>query len=224
MPDDQPDAHEADPAMGGGQAVHSDDLFEPRAAGHQDELDEGQVAAEQRRQLARGDEPAARIGRAGRARRGGATSPRSAARSGPGRPRSPGCAATSPGAVERRVDCRSSWSQAPRVAVDSERSLTVSPEFEPSAGQPAWDRPARSAGAPRNVRRHRRVGHLDPATVALDDPLGDRQAQPGASGRRAGRPPEPVEDTGQVLRPDPLALVLHRQDRSIPVVGREPRR
>ena len=43
------------------------------------------------------------------------------------------------------------------------------------------------------------IRDLDRAVVALDDPFRDRQPEPGAAGRRAGGPPEPIEDVRQVL-------------------------
>ena len=50
--EEQPDRRETQPAMGDRQAVHPEDLVEPRAARHEDELDEREIGAEQGRDLA----------------------------------------------------------------------------------------------------------------------------------------------------------------------------
>ena len=58
VPDEQPDRREADPAMGVGDAILAKDLIQPRAARHQDELDQDQVCPEQGADLAgRGEDP-----------------------------------------------------------------------------------------------------------------------------------------------------------------------
>ena len=50
--DDQPERREAEPAMGPGEAIHAEHLVEPRAARHEDELEQGQVGTEQAGHLA----------------------------------------------------------------------------------------------------------------------------------------------------------------------------
>ena len=58
----------------------------------------------------------------------------------------------------------------------------------------------------------RAVGGRDRAAVALDDPLGDREAEAGAARRARRRPPEPVEDARQVLGRMPRPVVVDGQD------------
>ena len=53
---DQPDGREADPTMGAGEPVHPERLVEPRDPGHEDELDEGKVRADEARGLPDRDE------------------------------------------------------------------------------------------------------------------------------------------------------------------------
>src|SRR5205814_3428294 len=59
--------------------------------------------------------------------------------------------------------------------------------------------------ARRSVRRR------DRAAMALGDPLRDREAEPGATRRRAGGTPEAIEHVRQVLGLDPGALVRDGQ-------------
>jgi hypothetical protein len=49
--------------------------------------------------------------------------------------------------------------------------------------------------------------------VSPDDPGGDREPKPGATRRRVGGTPEPIEDPRQVFVANPSSLVLDRQDR-----------
>ena len=51
--------------------------------------------------------------------------------------------------------------------------------------------------------------------MVLGDPLGDREAEPGAPGGRAGRPPEAVEHALAVLRPHTGAGILDGDARGI---------
>ena len=53
----------------------------------------------------------------------------------------------------------------------------------------------------------------DRPAVALDDPLGDGESQARAARGRIGRPPESIEDPGQIHGPHAPAVVIDRQDR-----------
>jgi thiamine biosynthesis lipoprotein len=55
------------------------------------------------------------------------------------------------------------------------------------------------------------VRDLDPAAMAVDDPGGDGEAEPGSPTRSAGRAVEPLEQVRQVLRPDPRTVVFNDQ-------------
>ena len=62
------------------------------------------------------------------------------------------------------------------------------------------------------------VEGIDPAAVHLDDPAGDGQAEPGATGRRIGGP-EPLEDAVSLLGRDAGAIVADVED---PVAAVDP--
>ena len=69
----------------------------------------------------------------------------------------------------------------------------------------AGGRPRLTAGASAGGRRTRApplasIGDGDPAAVALDDPVRDREAEPGPAAGRAGCPVEALEDVRHVLR------------------------
>src|SRR3989442_13067437 len=55
----------------------------------------------------------------------------------------------------------------------------------------------------------RTVAGEDRPAVALDDPGGDGQPQPGATLGRTRPTPEPVEDPRNVVRSKTLALLVH---------------
>ena len=57
---DQPDRREPEPTMRHGEAVHAEGFVEPRAAAHEHELDQREVGAEERRELAGGGQRAGR--------------------------------------------------------------------------------------------------------------------------------------------------------------------
>src|SRR5260221_2604744 len=54
----------------------------------------------------------------------------------------------------------------------------------------------------------RQVLGADRATMAIDDPAGDGQSQPGATRGRPGAPVEALEEVWQVCWGDALALVI----------------
>src|SRR6185436_10753791 len=87
---------------------------------------------------------------------------------------------------------------------------------------PAALRPSPGAAPP--ARRHGHVDfgsgprlapHVDPAAVALDDALRDRQSEAAAAGGHVAAAIEALEDAGLVLAADPGSGVLDGQRQAL---------
>src|SRR6476469_1112415 len=61
------------------------------------------------------------------------------------------------------------------------------------------------------------VGDHDAAAVPINDPLGDRETQPGPAAGRSWGAIEPLEDVRHVLGADARTVILDHEGRACPV-------